>query len=685
MIFQKANWSDNSKSRENVKSELADDDIIGVTMTPEVSLMKKTMVLGTIGLLLLLAFFTLVYYSMKKQTIEEEWYYKPTRSLPDSFVIFVDEPETEWEHMFASSLSSLSNSDNYNPLFILDNGALDEHQLWTIRNSIMNDLPKLLFSNDKKVANNVSAQVDSVILYPMNDKILGTFLGFDGYITVASYRESLWASPVCAHENKIMIIGEATFAIQEECFSRMTARGLKAKYVILTNPEDYLEGIYGEYLDPFNIKSLSLMASQLASYHGAFVLTDIVPSKEPIGDIYPDDNPEAAWNDWQTGALVKLREINTKIGPVKYVALVGSIAAVPHFFVAGFSGSGNVSSDNIYGFLDDDPYTMDAAVGRIINYNLPGASNQIARTLGYDMINSKIKVQQTIGGDREVTWRTHGSVWNGFEVADQRLQMSPGWYMKDDLEDEGFSWDYMRTTGNEGYRDLISGKEVDFQPVMESSGIVFYRGHGSHHASLYVYEPDEEYTKGRLEGYVENSDMGSEVADVDSAHHYFMPPQIGVFVSCLNTKAQGYSGEEPTDLQEFFSINYLYGGAIGLFGATEVSYSNLGQDLKQLPGRNMGNYHWDKNNAWYAFLADGLLNHEDEHGSMGEMLQWAENRYMNNPNKDYKVSPLIHQGDSVDWVEVTFFCLYGDPAFKMPQSRQGPNEVDPWHNGDNDV
>ena len=99
----------------------------------------------------------------------------------------------------------------------------------------------------------------------------------------------------------------------------------------------------------------------------------------------------------------------------------------------------------------------------------------------------------------------------------------------------------------------------------------------------------------------------------------------------------------------------------------------------------MGNYHWDKNNAWYAFLADGLLNHEDEHGSMGEMLQWAENRYMNNPNKDYKVSPLIHQGDSVDWVEVTFFCLYGDPAFKMPQSRQGPNEVDPWHNGDNDV
>jgi len=164
-----------------------------------------------------------------------------------------------------------------------------------------------------------------------------------------------------------------------------------------------------------------------------------------------------------------------------------------------------------------------------------------------------------------------------------------------------------------------------------------------------------------------------------------MPPQIGVFVSCLNAKAHGYSGEEPIDMQEFFSINYMYGGGIGLFGATEVSYSNLGQDIKQVPGLVTDNHYWDKNNAWYAFLADGLLDHEEEHGSLGEMLQWAENRYMNNPNKDYKVTPLKHEGDSVDWKEVTFYCLLGDPAFKISQPKPGANDVDPWHNGPNDV
>ena len=651
----------------------------------EVPLAKKALVLGIIGVLLTTSFFTLVYYSSKKETIEEISTCNPTHTLPERFVILVDEPLGEWEHIFVTCLSSLSSRDNYNPLFILEDGALDEHQLWTIRNSLLNELPKVLFTNDTAIENNITTQVDNVTVYPADPDILATFKGFNGRITVSSYREALWAVPVCSAEKKIMLMGETTFGAQEDCFNRLLAGGVNADYVLLTNPLDYKEGIYGDHLNPFNIKSLSLMAGQLASYHTGFIVTDIIPSDEYIGDIYPDDDPDATWNAWQVGALQKLRHINFRYGPTGNIALVGSVAAVPHFFVADYSGSGNVSSDVIYGFLDDNPYDMDAAVGRIINYNVQGASNQIVRTLGYDLMNDRIDVMHTSGGKGEVNWKSHGSVWNGFEVADQRLQMSPGWYMKDDLEDEGFTWDYMRTTGNEGYRYWPSGKEADFQPVMESSGIVFYRGHGSHHASLYVYEPDEEYDKGRLEGYVENAHLTSGISDVDSVHHYLMPPQIGVFVSCLNAKVHGYSGKEPIDMQEFFSINYMYGGGIGLFGATEVSYSNLAQDIKQVPGLVTDNHYWDKNNAWYAFLADGLLDHEEEHGSLGEMLQWAENRYMNNPNKDYKVTPLKHEGDSVDWKEVTFFCLLGDPAFKISQPRPGANDVDPWHNGPNDV
>ena len=123
---------------------------------------------------------------------------------------------------------------------------------------------------------------------------------------------------------------------------------------------------------------------------------------------------------------------------------------------------------------------------------------------------------------------------------------------------------------------------------------------------------------------------------------------------------------------------------MGLVAATEVSFSNLGQDIKDTGVLITGNGHWDLNNCWYGFTLDGIINHEEEHGTIGKAHQWAENRYIHNPNKDSLVSPFEPANGRADWKEVTMFACYGDPAFRPYSPSPGAGSFDPWHNGPED-
>lgn len=170
-----------------------------------------------------------------------------------------------------------------------------------------------------------------------------------------------------------------------------------------------------------------------------------------------------------------------------------------------------------------------------------------------------------------------------------------------------------------------------------------------------------------------------------------VPPQIAFFVSCLNGKIYGHGpGTEPANDVEFdklFTLNYLAAGPAVLVGATEVSYSNIGQDLTSIPAEYLpfiDDHRWDHNDAWYAFVWDGILNHPGEHGTIGKAVQWCENRYMQYPPNN---SPIpFNPTAEVDWYEVTFFAVYGDPAFRPAiDVNGGPGSYDPWHNGPDDM
>jgi hypothetical protein len=617
--------------------------------------------------------------------------YSPTMDLPEDYMVYVDAPADDGGMYFIAMLSSIVVHNGYHPMWILTpEGNLNEHSAWTLANLKNKDLPALIFTNDTNVPANLKAQgvnVQDDLVFPVDGSVLGTFKGYEDILPVASFEEALWASSLAHVDNKLLVPSKnPTFRSQEQVWDELLARGLRANYTVVTDPTDLNIDQYNVTAQQFHIMGLSVVAAELAAFHDAFVMTRWTPNSTPEGAYDGELNAEA------TGLHLGLKELNKTYGPIEYITLVGSAVSVPQFIIPDLVSAepDGVSCENIYGFLDDEKYVMDAAVGRIVNLDVQSASMQLVRTFAYDQFVDTVTVDfsQSGGGIQTINWRKHGSIWNGFEVADQRIQMSPGWFMHKELPDEGFTYDYMRTTGNEGVREIGTGKEIEIEPIMESSSIVAYRGHGSWHATFYVYEPDSpERKKGRLEGNDE-ANLSPSIIKMN------IPPQVDILISCENAKIFGKQfGGTDIIVPQTFAFDFFYAGGVGLFGASEVSFSFIGQDFYSMPEEsrlpgifvptvNDGNHQWELNNAMYAFMVDGLLNHEETYGTIGKAAQWTENRYIKYLGNQY--SPF-DEGTTAEWKTLSMYMCYGDPAFQPSPTNPGANAYDPWHNGPNDM
>jgi len=404
------------------------------------------------------------------------------------------------------------------------------------------------------------------------------------------------------------------------------------------------------------------------------------------------------------GYYEQLKYINAVYGEITYIALVGSAEALPQFELYDLSGSepDYTSSDVVYGFLDEnDLYTMTAATGRIVNYNVQGASNMIARTLGYDYLEPYIDSSNLGTYQSDVNWKEHSSSWNGFEVADARGQNTPGMYFVEDSYDEGYESSYWSTLGP-GAGASTSGfsGDPDIDEELSVSGLVAYRGHGSWHGSFYQW------------GYyvavgVGMGDDGYAYIEGENCRELYFPPQSAVLVSCENAKIHGTNyGGSSIDMDRLWATNYLYAGAIGLCAATEVSYSNIGQDATSGSGAATQDYNWDINDLWYAGFWDNTLNgkydnweHEEEETTGGQAVQFTENRYIDNLRENFdgktctpfyeppegmyhpERGPVYGDEGGMHWKEVSMFTYYGDPAFnyhRLP-GYEGENLVNRWH------
>ena len=712
---------------------------------------KKFFAIIVVGLIIVGS--VIVYIYSDEFGLSDDEKYNPSIRLPEDmngkpgYIVLTDEPQNEKDMAFIASLSSIivhggEENNLYHPFFILEDGALDEHQLWTLNKmSVLDNSEILLFTNNENTISKVKEQVGEVIEYPANNKIVSKFYGFDDMITVGSYKEALWVSSLANIENKVIRIGDSTYKTQEKVWEKIS-KYKSADYIVAANPNDFLgPDVYYSVITPkhvsegkvetlnvsYHIPSLSAVAAELAAYHRAYVVTDIPNIEEitiPVEFLpmfnYPDDLDKNTIDDLTNdtyknnliswGYLEKFREVFNDYGQgeTKHLALVGSAEAVPQFELYDFTGfePDSVCSDVVYGFLnEDDLYYMTTAVGRIVNYNVQGASNMIVRTLGYDYIDKMVEADRYTG---DVNWEMHASSWNGYEVADQRLQNTPGIYFVGDTTDEGYESSYWSTLGAGGGYSSDGGATADLeiQNELAVSGLVAYRGHGSWHGCFYQWGRFvENYfgigtdTTGHLEG--------------EYMREVFLPPQVAELVSCENAKIHGlnYKGT-PINMDEDWAVNHLYAGAVGLGAATEVSYSNIGQDCYSTTGQATGDNKWDINDLWYAAFWDGILdgawdeetgNHYDLEVSGGEALRLAENRYIENLKKNFdgktcspfiKPEEMIYSDESnpirpttygdegpMHWKEVSMFAYYGDPAFKIPifSGAEGEGEYDPWH------
>ncbi|RLF56246.1 MAG: hypothetical protein DRN35_00305 [Thermoplasmata archaeon] len=658
-------------------------------MKPE---MKKALAAGAVVVLLL----SIAVYYVTRPAPPAPPKYSPTLDLPEDYIIVAEQPDSMEDMLAIATISSLAVKDGCHPFFIATEEGLDNHQLDTLEKLSCMNLPVILFANNETLAETLKGQgldLRDEFVLPLCPKAPSLFKGFEGLLYVESFRDALWSAPVAAVEGKVMYPYQATFSSQEEAWAALKARGVPFEYLVVANPYDLnaktLEEntpSYNEYDSLFHIDALSALAPTVAAYHRAYVLTDWTPSTEEIGYLDTELNSRAI------GLYLKLKEVSGTFGVPHYIALFGSAAAVPQFQLPDTTssdpnsreGDSLVNSDVVYGFLDEDPYTMDASVGRFINLNLQGLSNQITRTFLYERFSPTIVAEYSTG-HKTVEWRRHGTSLSGFQITYQRRQATPARFFCRDLDDEGMTYDYYGPSGV-GHNLLPDPveptTETDITKSLQASGFVAYRGHGSETGSLYMIS------------YVTTSDPDG-VLRSEEARELLLPPQVAFFVACMNAKIHGKgfgSHKEDLNISRAFALNYLYGGAVAVGGATEVSYSNVGQDSDALVGEATGNHQWDLNDAWYAFFWDGVLNHEEEYGSVGDALRWAENRYINNPNHDFRLTPLEQNPDdpnweslySAHWKEISMFVIYGDPAFRPYISSPGPNDYDPWHNGDQD-
>ncbi len=587
--------------------------------------------------------------------------------LSPNYIVLVEEPDDEEARIFVTSLSTFAVHNGYHPLFILEEGDLSEQQMSTIESMNATDTwTTYLFSDNVTTIGNVMSHGLNLKVLSPDIHSLEQFNGFAGNVTVASFEESLWAAPIASLDGKLVFHGARTYSSQEASWEALSERGIRANYVVVTNPSD--NGSFGSD-EMYHIPSLSLVAGELAAYRHAYVLTSAPQSTEQIA---PTSLLDASVNARAIGIYTELKKLYNEYGPTEYVALVGSAPAVPQFLFK-FDGEGDdqVSSDCAYGFLDDNMSTMDVSVGRIINYNVGGASNMLARTFGYSMMNPLVTVDFTREGPQVVNWSAHGASISGMQITWQRHQATPGFFLCEDYADEGIDYDYMGPSGMTIGDELVTPTlEPDAKPIFQSSAFVGYRGHGTSDSSaigIGVY--------GSPYGTLYGRDF----------RNITIPPQVGMFAACENAKIYGLDyGGLTMNTTEMFAPNYMYSGAVAMVGSTEVSYSNPHQDIFAIEGRTTGNHYWDKNNAYFAFFWDGILDHEALHGSVGEALRWAHNRYI--AYHGYVVNPFNCSStlDQQDWKEIIEYVLYGDPAFVPWQPKPGNNSVDEWHNGVNE-
>jgi len=334
--------------------------------------------------------------------------YDPDTQLPEDYLFIVDDPTNEEDMLSIAALTSAQfMGGEYHPMMVCDpEGGLSRQLLYTLEN-LETDREKFLFTNKDTSLTHINTQLSDIgvepvaeeNVFPLTPDASARFLGFDDIITVGSYEEALWAVTYATNNGLGIIKGDPTFSSQEEVWNMLKSQEIASDYIIVTNPLDLnlesLQGTpdYDTYDDPFFTPAMSLMTAQMSAYHDAYVITNTTS----VSSVEWELDMELSPNRRAVGVHERIREVSSGFGTPEYVTITGSAPAIPQFLVRSGGTEGDiVNSDVIYGFIDNDHTQMDAAVGRIIQYDVSLASNHEINSHPMQIAMIKIKPATTI-------------------------------------------------------------------------------------------------------------------------------------------------------------------------------------------------------------------------------------------------------------------------------------------------
>jgi hypothetical protein len=325
----------------------------------------------------------------------------------------------------------------------------------------------------------------------------------------------------------------------------------KVSSITVTNSQD----VYSDY----GIAKISCLAPYLSSSHGGVVLNCPVPRLS--SNIFSESGEVITDAANNTYLLIKT-EIEKLLGKFKnlgvysnyitdspYLAILGDPYSLPFYYFED-PDPGNdpgdddiwLATDDYYADLDNNPYHLELAVGRVLALSLGGVSALLSRSLFYTQYMEQWEADSQVSDIKDAEWKNtayaaKGDDWNGAIW----VSTYDYWAEVKYLQDNGYT---VHTTQRRATGATVSQEILHYY---SSSSMIYVIAHGT--------SDGYQMTDGVDSRDVKNWDMG---------------PSVQVLTSCSAART------DVPDIEETISLTFIEVGVNAYIGGvrTETSGSS---------------------------------------------------------------------------------------------------------------
>ena len=397
--------------------------------------------------------------------------------------------------------------------------------------------------------------------------------------------------------------------VAEYTLGLMADSGIEADYITVANPNDSNES----YAD---VPHLSAFASTLAAYRGGIILT----VKGNHTNIYD-----------MTHAAVPMFDDNGL--EARFICMMGDAKALPFGYDSfecynedGYPDQNPVASDNLYANFDENPFTLEIAIGRLLNKNLGEMSEYMHRNIHYE---DYLSVTSGPSFPAPTIRHTEGEFLDGWNNNAVVYCAFAAWF---DPKAEHYCW-----------REFYENAEFNTQDDTPESHSQ-YSGLVDEETSILTHDF-------AMSNFVAiDADHGNKYSTVtfNSEDLREMPPNVIFGVSCM----LGWT--DNVDIERSMTYTMMEKGTHAFLAATRITYGVISTDT-------VTDYPTEENdkagNGLCRLFYEDLIANDN---TVGESMMDAKNDLMNTDKWD---SIFNDEEWEINQVVCWEYECYGDPAF----------------------